>query len=111
MDNQSLHSEWTITASELKSCLGSVVLVDVREPEEYAAGYIEGSKLIPLGEISVRAEQELDKQADIVLYCAHGIRSLYALAALQKLGFEKLRSLDGGIVAWEEQNGIACSPG
>ena len=100
-----MNKTYTITPQELKKSIDSVTLVDVREPEEYAVSYIEGSKLIPLGELQQRAEAELDKKADIVVYCAHGVRSLYGVSALSRLGFEKLRSLDGGIVAWEEWHG------
>lgn len=94
--------EWVITAAELKPLLGNVVLVDVREPEEHAEGVIEGAKLIPLGDLQARAAQELKPNDDIVLYCAHGVRSLHGLMALRMLGFEKLRSLEGGIEAWYE---------
>lgn len=95
---------WIINSSELKECLQTVTLVDVREPEEYAISHIKGCKLIPLGELQQRAESELNKSQDIVLYCAHGVRSMHGLTALRRLGFEKLRSLEGGIVAWEEHN-------
>jgi len=103
--------DWNITPSELKECLGTVTLVDVREPEEYAVSHIQGCKLIPLGELQQRAEKELDKKADIVVYCAHGVRSLHGLMALSRLGFEKLRSLEGGIAAWEEANGSSRTSG
>ena len=95
-------SEWIITAEELKLKLGQVVLVDVREPEEFEEMRIEGCKLIPLGELQSRAEAELDKNADIVIYCAHGVRSLQGLMALRMQGFEKLHSLEGGICAWDD---------
>ena len=95
--------DWLISAEQLKQELGKVVLVDVREPEEHQESRIEGCKLIPLGEISSRGLRELHPDDDIVLYCAHGVRSLHALIALRQLGFEKLRSLDGGICAWQEQ--------
>lgn len=113
MTNQTdhLHAEWIITPAELKHSLSDVKLLDVREPQEYAASYIEGSTHIPLGEVMARAEAELDKKDDIVIYCAHGVRSLHALAALQRMGFQKVRSLEGGIVSWEEQHGPTCSPG
>src|SRR5689334_2603303 len=107
----STQSDWNITSSELKHCLNTVTLVDVREPEEYAVSHIQGCKLIPLGDLLQRAESELDKKADIVVYCAHGVRSLHGLMALRKLGFEKLRSLEGGIASWEELNGSTHSPG
>jgi rhodanese-related sulfurtransferase len=97
------HPEWIITSEELRPLLQSqsVVLLDVREPEENEESRIGGEVLIPLGEIQLRAEAELNKDSDIVIYCAHGVRSLYALRAMQMMGFKKLRSLDGGICAWE----------
>ncbi len=95
-------SEWIITSEQLQPLLGNVTLLDVRQPEEYAASHIEGCKLIPLGEILNKAERELKPHEDIVIYCAHGVRSMHALAALQTLGFKKLRSLEGGICAWDE---------
>jgi len=94
--------DYLISPEQLKSELGKVVLVDVREPEEYEESRIEGCILIPLGEITSRALRELNPEDRIVLYCAHGVRSLHALMALRNLGFEKLRSLDGGICAWQE---------
>lgn len=94
--------EWIITAEELIACRERVILVDVREPEEHEHAHIEGDVLIPLGELQRRAPHELDPESDIVLYCAHGIRSLHAVVGLQSLGFEKLRSLHGGIEAWFE---------
>jgi rhodanese-related sulfurtransferase len=93
---------WTITAAELQPILGQVVLLDVREPEEFHEGRIAGSKLIPLDEISGRAQAELDPEKEIIIYCAHGVRSMHALLGLRQLGFENLRSLEGGISAWEE---------
>lgn len=92
---------WIITAPELKPLLGKVTLLDVREPEEFAESRIETCVLIPLGELMARAG-ELDKEADIVIYCAHGVRSMQALMGLKSLGFKKLRSLEDGICAWEE---------
>ena len=47
----STHPEWIVTATELKTELNRVTLVDVREPEEYAESRIEGCTFIPLGEI------------------------------------------------------------
>jgi rhodanese-related sulfurtransferase len=91
-----------ITARELKSCLSEVMLLDVREPEEYAESRIEGCTLIPLGELLSRAPRELNPEHDIVVYCAHGIRSMHACMGLRQLGFEKVRSLHGGIESWLE---------
>ena len=99
------HPAWIITSEELKPLLGKVTLVDVREPEEHAESRIEGCKLIPLGEVTRRAATELNPEDDIVIYCAHGVRSMHALAAMQRMGFDKLRSLDGGICAWQDYLG------
>jgi adenylyltransferase/sulfurtransferase len=92
---------WTITADELKACLPKVTLLDVREPEEFAEERIESEKLvhIPLAELQERA-RELNPAADIVVYCAHGVRSVQGLMVLKQLGFEHVRSLEGGIAAY-----------
>ena len=95
-------TEMIITANELKKCIGQVVLVDVREPEEYEESRIEGCILIPLGDLMRRAPQELNPESDIVVYCHLGVRSMHAVMGLQSLGFERVRSLQGGIEAWSE---------
>jgi sulfur-carrier protein adenylyltransferase/sulfurtransferase len=92
---------WIITAEQLREQLPSVMLVDVREPEEFALSRIDGCTLIPLGELEERALRELKKDQDIVCYCAHGIRSLEAVMCLRMQGFGRVRSLEGGIAAWE----------
>jgi rhodanese-related sulfurtransferase len=100
---------WVITSEELEPLLGQVLLVDVREPEEFAESRIEVAradrfKLIPLSEFSSRVEREIpDHDEDVVLYCAHGVRSMHALMAMARLGYERVRSLEGGICAWEER--------
>ncbi len=99
--------EWIITAEQFKSLkdagkLNGITLVDVREPEEFEDSHIEGCKLIPLGEVTSRAEKELNKEDDIIIYCAHGVRSMHALVAMKNMGFRKLRSLEGGICALQE---------
>lgn len=80
----------------------SFVLVDVREPEEFAESKIEGCILIPLGELMSRAENELRKEDAHIIYCAHGVRSLQAVMGLRSLGFMNCKSLRGGICALEE---------
>jgi rhodanese-related sulfurtransferase len=95
---------WIITCDELRKELASKnapKLLDVRQPEEFEESHIEGCILIPLGELEERAG-ELAKDDDIVAYCAAGMRSLQAVMMLKQLGFKKVRSLDGGIHAWEE---------
>ena len=75
-------------------------LLDVREPWEASLSAIEGSRLIPMGDLPSRAHQELDPDAHIVVYCHHGARSLSATMWLREQGFSQAQSLAGGIDAW-----------
>ena len=77
-------------------------ILDVREPTEYQINRIEGSVLIPLGEIPQRF-QELDPSIEIVCQCKGGVRSAKAAAFLRQQGFTNVRNLTGGIIAWAEQ--------
>jgi sulfur-carrier protein adenylyltransferase/sulfurtransferase len=79
----------------------AITLLDVREPFEHQLCRIEGSKLIPLRELQSRAG-ELDRAAEIVVYCHVGARSATATELLSSLGFAKVRNLKGGIRAWSE---------
>lgn len=91
-----------ITPRELKRLMdgpGRVVVLDVREPYEHELCSIEGSSLIPLGELGQRAG-ELDKDADVVVYCHVGVRSARAVMLLSSMGFARVRNLKGGISAW-----------
>ncbi len=74
-------------------------LLDVRTPREWQLCRLEDARLVPLNELSQRLG-ELDPQSEIVVYCHHGTRSLYAVRFLQQEGFHKARNLAGGIDAW-----------
>lgn len=78
-----------------------LVLLDVREVEEVALVRIVGSVHIPMGEIPGRLH-ELDPDADIVVYCHHGIRSADVAAFLQQREFSSVANLSGGIDAWSQ---------
>ena len=95
-----------ITATELNARIeagDSIALVDVRQPDEYAFAKIEGSKLIPLGEIMGRIN-ELDPAGDTVVYCKMGGRSARAIMALEQSGYKgTLINLVGGITAWSNE--------
>lgn len=75
------------------------VVIDVREPEEYAFAHIEGAQLKPLNDI-LDWSQDLDREQEYVMQCHTGQRSAYAKQVLQQLGFQRVRNLTGGIDAW-----------
>ena len=76
-----------------------VDLVDVREPQEWAAGRIPGSRHVPLGRLMREPARHL-RHDRVIFVCAHGVRSLTAAAVAAKEGYEKVFSLDGGVDAW-----------
>lgn len=80
---------------------GGVTLIDVREWPEFAAGRVFGSRLIPLGEISSRAD-EIDREADVFVICRTGRRSAEAARRLGALGFRSVINVDGGFEAWKK---------
>ena len=91
-----------IQPTELKALLDAgqpVLLVDVRQPEEYAFCALPDSVLIPLGELMVRVGEVQPEGATVVVYCHHGVRSLSGAAILQRAGIEAA-SLAGGIDRW-----------
>jgi rhodanese-related sulfurtransferase len=76
-------------------------VVDVREPDEWAAGHMPGSVLIPMGEVGSRLG-ELDRERPVVTVCRSGRRSLFSAAELLEAGLRDVRSLAGGMIAWVE---------
>ncbi|QNI38149.1 rhodanese-like domain-containing protein [Edaphobacter albus] len=76
------------------------LLLDVREPWEFNIASLPGSLLMPMGEVSSRAHQELDPDQPIVVLCHHGMRSLSVTMWLRDQGFEHVQSLSGGIDHW-----------
>src|SRR5580700_3623073 len=80
-----------------------MTLVDVREKDEWRAGYIPGAVSIPRGFLEIQAEQKLpDKNARIVAYCAGGTRSALAAATLQELGYTNVETANPGFVRWKD---------
>jgi len=93
-----------MTVEQLKAMLDKnekFVLLDVREPREYEAAKIPGSRLIPLGDLPNRAA-ELDKKAKYVVHCRSGGRSARAVALLREKGFDAT-NVAGGILAWADR--------
>jgi sulfur-carrier protein adenylyltransferase/sulfurtransferase len=78
------------------------VLVDVREPGEWAISDLPGSVKIPLGTLPQSLEK-LSKADEIVVYCRTGGRSGNAVQFLNQMGFDRAKNLAGGINAWAER--------
>lgn len=76
------------------------ILLDVRQPEEYEAGHLPGSILIPVGELHQRLD-ELDRSKPAIVYCRAGVRGANGTGVLLNAGFEEAWNLQGGILAWE----------
>jgi len=98
-------NEGEIEVTEVKAKLDRgdrFVLIDVREPHEYRICSIAGAKLIPLGEFPQHVG-EFDPEADIVIHCRSGVRSAKACGILRQAGFQRVRNMRGGILAWSDQ--------
>lgn len=82
----------------------SMVILDVRTPEEYAEGHVPGAINIPYTHLPARISEVADAaDKDIVVYCEVGIRAEKGAARLRENGFTRLLHLDGDMKAWEEK--------
>ena len=83
---------------------GEVLLLDVRTPGEFEQARVDGSKLIPLNELSVRINEiKAFKEKEVLVICRSGNRSASATAMLQNAGFTKAYNVRGGVGAWYQQ--------
>jgi molybdopterin/thiamine biosynthesis adenylyltransferase/rhodanese-related sulfurtransferase len=101
-----------VDPSEVRSALNGngngngVVLLDVRETEEWDAGHIPGAKHVPRGYLESRVEGAIgaDRAQKVVVYCASGQRSALAANTLRELlGYEDVASMNGGITLWKDR--------
>ncbi len=94
-----------ITPQELQNKLGDIQLIDIRTPNEFAAGYIEGARLIDYYNADFMEKMsKLDKNKDLYIYCRSGNRSGTASKKLGSMGFPKVYDLAGGIIQWNRNN-------
>ena len=85
---------------------GEMVLLDVREGEEYQRGHLPGAVLIPRGVLEGQAPQLIpDPEAEIIAYCGSGMRSALAADILQQMGYRNVRSMAGGFRDWGQIGG------
>lgn len=94
-----------IDTSELKEQLdggSAAALIDVREQNEYAQGFVPGATWISRGFLELKIEEAVpDRDAKVVVYCAGGTRSALAVASLKSMGYTNLVSVKGGFGAWK----------
>ena len=90
--------------TRLKNKDAELVVLDVRTPEEFAAGHVPGARNVSHDQLPARlAELSPLKDKQIVLYCRSGRRTAIAEAALRDAGFTKLLHLEGDYLAWEAE--------
>ena len=78
------------------------VLVDVSEPDEYAAQHASGARNVPVGQLQGSKDLPSNKALPVVLLCPTGARAGRAVGALKKLGYERACAVQGGTAAWRD---------
>lgn len=102
VDGAMLDDADEVTPRELRDQLAAgrtPWLLDVREPWEYSTAQLPEATLIPLGDLAQRVA-EIPRDADVVVYCHHGMRSARAVSMLRHGGWPRVRNLTGGIDRW-----------
>ncbi len=83
-----------------------VVILDVRTPNEYENGHLENAQLVNYNAPDFESQlEDLDKEKSYLVYCHSGNRSGKAFRKMKEMGFEKVYNLEGGISAWQAENG------
>jgi rhodanese-related sulfurtransferase len=89
-----------VTVEEVRQNREGVILIDVREPDEFILASIAGAELVPMRTIPPRLMDFEDRPQPLVFFCHHGVRSLQVAAWLRDHGVENAQSMAGGIDAW-----------
>ena len=90
---------------------GKVVVLDVREPDEYEQGALADAIHIPRGHLEAQVETRIvDKSTPVVVYCAGGVRSAFAAKTLQELGYTSVESMAGGFGKWKDEGRAWTTP-
>jgi sulfur-carrier protein adenylyltransferase/sulfurtransferase len=101
--DEALQTVPEVAPADLQSRLSGgeqIVVIDVREPEEFARGKIPGAYTIPRGVLEMQVDGRLPLESTVVLYCGAGGRSALAAKSLADMGYEKVENLQGGWGAW-----------
>ena len=92
------------TATAAEHIAAGALVLDVREPDEYDQGALPNAIHIPRGHLESQVEGRLlDKRAEVVIYCAAGVRSAFAARTLQELGYGDVSSMAGGFGKWKDE--------
>lgn len=93
-----------VQPSEASERLGRAVFLDVREPDEFEQGAVPDAVHIPRGNLETQVDNRIpDRDAEVVVYCAGGVRSAFATDTLQQLGYENVVSMSGGFNKWKDE--------
>jgi rhodanese-related sulfurtransferase len=88
-------------ATAERHMIDGAAVIDVREPDEFAMGHVEGAANVPLGSLAERVDEVPDDRP-VVVYCAHGMRGASGVSLLERAGRGPLYNLDGGVEAWRK---------
>jgi len=95
-------TEVDVDQAQAIAAKGDAVFIDVREPSEYDEGVVAGALCVPRGTLELQIEKAVpERDKEIVLYCAGGIRSALAARSLAEMGYQNVKSMSGGFVVWE----------
>ncbi len=93
-----------ITTSDAEAVFGSWIFLDVREADEYQQGSIPTSVFLSRGNLELQIEGKIpDKSTPVVVYCAGGVRSVFAAKTMVELGYENVVSMAGGFNRWKDE--------
>jgi molybdopterin/thiamine biosynthesis adenylyltransferase/rhodanese-related sulfurtransferase len=100
-----------IVPADAEPQLGDATFLDVREQDEFAQGIIPGAVFIPRGHLESNIENKItDRNRPVVIYCASGVRSVFAAKTLQELGYTDVVSLTGGFNRWKNEGRTWITP-
>ncbi|MEP2023012.1 MAG: rhodanese-like domain-containing protein [Reichenbachiella sp.] len=92
------HSVTEVKADELEP--SDVVWLDAREQDEYDVSRIEGAQFVGYDDFKIKAVKDIEKEAEIIVYCSIGYRSEKVAEKLEKAGYTNVKNLYGGIFDW-----------
>ncbi len=110
-DAKSKIQEIDTQSAAVKIGAGKVVVLDVREPDEFEQGSLLNVVHIARGHLEAQVETKIvDKSAPIIVYCAGGVRSAFAAKTLQELGYTNVLSMAGGYGKWKDEGRAWSTP-